>query len=164
MNYEKDIEIDPDALDIAWLEQPRLMLEYCQNAARMRRKVEEAKQYLDVTKAEVDRVIRDKPLKYLADGKITVDAVAAAVLTHPRYQEAVNLHLEAKYESDMSSVAVSAFDHRKAALENLVRLYGQQYFAGPKIPRDINHEWEQRQAQRSADKKVGVMTRKHRTE
>jgi hypothetical protein len=29
---------------------------------------------------------------------------------------------------------------RKAALENLVQLHGQQYFAGPKMPRDLKEE------------------------
>jgi len=32
---------------------------------------------------------------------------------------------------------------RKDALENLVRLHGQQYFAGPKMPRDV--QWERQQ-------------------
>ena len=33
MNYEKEILIDESALDVEWLEQPRLMMRYTRHAA-----------------------------------------------------------------------------------------------------------------------------------
>ena len=44
----------------------------------------------------------------------------------------------------LHSQLLKAFEQRKDALENLVRLHGQQYFAGPKIPRDLPSEMEKR--------------------
>ena len=58
-----------------------------------------------------------------------------------------------KYESDMAKGAVRALESKKDALENLVKLHGQQYFAGPKMPRDIS--WEREQKQNRADQTVG---------
>ena len=42
---------------------------------------------------------------------------------------------------------------RKKSLENLVILHGQQYFAGPKMPRNISEEREIKQ--KSVNEKIG---------
>ena len=162
MNYEKDMAIDPEALDTEFLKQASMMLKYCQHSARMRMEVDKAKQDLDIAKAEADKNIRDDPEKY-GINKVTETAIANAVLIEKGYKKAYSSFLETKYEADMAQAAVNAFEHRKSALENLVRLFGQQYFAGPKLPRDLNKEWEQKKKQESADSKV-VMTRKNTTE
>ena len=159
MNYEKDIEIDDTALDIEWLEQPRKMMQYSKNAAFRRMKLEEAKQALDITKAEVDKKIRKNPEKFGIE-KITENVISATILIANEYQEAYAEYLTAKYESDMASGAVQAFEQRKSALENLVKLHGQQYFAGPKIPRDLN--WEREQRQKKVDEGI-IINRKRRT-
>lgn len=161
MNYEKDINIDPDGLDTEWLSQPHLMLKYSQHLAEQRKLLDESKQSLDVAKAEADKKIRTNPEKYGIE-KITEAVVGNAILIEKGYQQAYTEYLEAKYETDMAQAAVGAFEHRKNALENLVKLFGQQYFAGPKMPRDLSTEWQKKQDQKSADAKVGSMKRKSR--
>lgn len=146
MDYEKDITISPDNLDIEWLEQPSLMIKYAQHAAQMRKEVDEAKQNLDVVRAGVDKDIRSNPEKYEL-GKITEAVVQNAILSIPEYLEANQQLIDAKYEADMARAAVQAMEQRKDALENLVRLFGQQYFAGPKMPRNLTEEWQARQKQ-----------------
>jgi hypothetical protein len=48
-------------------------------------------------------------------------------------------------------------EQRKDALENMVRLHGQQYFAGPRIPRNLT---EERQAkQKKADTQIKMKRR-----
>ena len=47
----------------------------------------------------------------------------------------------AQYELEVMGAAVRALDQKKSALENLVRLQGQNYFAGPSVPRTIGAEW-----------------------
>ena len=65
----------------------------------------------------------------------------------------------------MAQGAVYAFEQRKTSLENLVRLHGQQYFAGPKMPRDLRKEVDRRAQQRKADELVGKqMTRRGNTD
>jgi hypothetical protein len=49
----------------------------------------------------------------------------------------------------MAQAAVNAFEQRKSALENLVRLFGQSYFAGPKMPRDLH--WEKEEKEKSVN-------------
>ena len=62
-----------------------------------------------------------------------------------KYKKANEEFLNAKYEVDVAQAAVVAMSQRKDALENLVRLHGQQYFAGPKVPHDISELRESRQ-------------------
>ena len=139
MDYEKDIRIDETALDVEWLEQAGLMIKYTRHAAQARMELDQSKQALDIVKAEIDKDIRELPEDYGLT-KVTDNAVAATIITQEEYKEAFQEYLDAKYEADMAQGAVQAFQQRKDALQELVRLHGQSYFAGPSIPRDL--EWE----------------------
>lgn len=148
MNYEKDIRIDENSLDVEWLEQPSLFMKYARNAAQARMDLDAAKQTLDVVKAELDKRIRENPEHYDIN-KVTEGSIQSTLITQEEYKIAFENFLGVKYEADMAQGAVNAFNQRKDALENLVRLYGQQYFAGPKIPRDLH--WEREQKQKKVD-------------
>ena len=156
INYEKDIEIDENSLDIEWLDQPKKMLKYAKHAAQMRRELDISKQNLDIAKSEADKKIRNNPEKYKIE-KVTENTVAAAIIIESGYKTAYEEYLEAKYESEMASNALTAFEQRKSALENLVKLHGQQYFSGPSVPRDL--QWEREEKQKAVNQKLGKVKR-----
>jgi hypothetical protein len=161
MNYENDIRIDESSLDVEWLDQASLMMRYARHSAEARKLMDEAKQDMDVIRAEIDKEIRENPEHFGID-KVTEGSIQSTILTEKRYKIKVQAYLDAKYEADMAQGAVRAFDARKDALENLVRLNGQQYFAGPKIPRDLS--WERQEKQKNADANVAkVLGSKTRT-
>ena len=139
MDYENDIVISCEELDTEWLEQPRLMMEYTQHAAEMRRDMDKAKEKVDVVRAELDKFIRSDPDTY-GINKISNPVVEATIIDQQLYKDAMAAYLDIKYEHDVAQGVVRAFDQRKTALENLVKLHGQQYFAGPKVPRDLSEE------------------------
>jgi hypothetical protein len=139
MNYEEDIRIDNSALDLEWEDQPVLMMRYSKNAAETRKTLDYAKEKVDLVRAELDKMIRTNPAEFSIE-KITEGAIQSAIITHSRYIKVNAALIEAKYEADIAQGAVRAFDARKDALENLVRLHGQQYFAGPRIPRNLQEE------------------------
>lgn len=141
MNYEEDIKIDPEALDVEWLHQAELMIKYTRHAAKARMEVDQSKQALDIIRAGLDKDIRELPDQY-GIVKVTDKVVEATIITLMEYQEAFQEYLDAKYEADMASGAVQSFQQRKDALQELVRLHGQSYFAGPSIPRDLAWEVE----------------------
>ncbi|HQF51190.1 MAG TPA: hypothetical protein PK588_10545 [Paludibacteraceae bacterium] len=143
MDYEKDMQIEEDALDLECLEQARLMLRYCQLAARLEKEEDLAKENLNLVKAEIDKDIRTNPAKYGID-KITEGAIANAIIMDPRYKEASQHYIDARFEANAAAGAVKACEQRKSMLETLARLHGQQYFAGPAVPRDIVKEREKR--------------------
>jgi hypothetical protein len=157
MDYEVDIRIDETSLDVEWLDQPQLMLKYARHAAKCRKALDLAKEAVDVTRAEMDKAIRKSPESYGIE-KVTETAISSAVLLSRQYSEAYHAYLDAKYETEIAVAAVTAVEQRKSALEALVRLHGQQYFAGPQIPRDLT--WEREQKGIRANAAVGRMMRK----
>jgi hypothetical protein len=157
MNYEDDIKIDETSLDIEWLDHASKMMRYARHAATMRQRLDLAKETVDLVKAELDKDIRTNPEKYDIE-KVTEAVVQNTILMQDRYKKANENFINVKYETDIAANAVRAFDARRDALENLVRLHGQQYFAGPSIPRDIT--WEREQMQKKADKVIAEKTRR----
>jgi len=156
MNYEKDIEIDESALDVECLEQSALMLKYTKYQAETARDEDLAKEHFELVKAELDKEIRNDPDKFDMP-KVTESAVNSAILMHENYKKASKRYIEAKFENTVAKGAVRTFDQRKDELENLVRLHGQQYFAGPRVPRDLSDERQKRQ--KNVDKKIKIKQR-----
>ena len=139
MNYEQDLKIDDSSLDLECLDQPSLFMRYAKHAANARRFLDLAKQNLDVVKAELDKDIRESPDNY-GILKITEGSIQSAILTDKAYTEAYKEFTDAKYEADMAQNAVVAMNQKKDMLEQLIKLQGQSYFAGPKVPRDLSKE------------------------
>ena len=52
-------------------------------------------------------------------------------------------------------VAVKAMDDKKRMLQGLITLHGQQYFAGPDVPRDLLASWME--SQEGSEKKVNKL-------
>lgn len=130
-NPSPSFAIDPDRLDEEWIAQPDFFHGYAVRAADARREFEEVKQEVEVIKAELDKDIRERPNKFDVE-KITEAVVSATVLLQPKYKAAVDKMNAARYQVDIMGAAVTACDHRKKALENLVFLHGQNYFASPR--------------------------------
>ena len=154
-SYQQDIEIDPDALDIQWTKQAQTFFKYAELAAKARNKVDRLKESLEVLDANLGLQIRKAPLNYGLE-KVTEGALQSCILLNPQHANASKELADAQYELEILAAAVRALDQKKAALENLVRLQGQNYFAAPSVPRDIGAEWvkeKERESARSAVKR-----------
>lgn len=150
MNYSKDIEIDETALDVEWLEQPLLMAKYCRHMAEARLGMDLAKEALEVERATLDKEIRSDPEAFEIS-KLTEATVQNAIVTGQSYQSKMKKYITAKYEYEIAQAAVRSVEHRKSALENLVRLHAASYFAGPSVPRNLTEERD-----RQANRKVTI--------
>ena len=109
MDFEKDVNIDEQALDVECLEQPRITLQYAKWVADMERKKDRAKERVDVVKAELDKDIRNNPDKY-GLAKVTEGAVQNTIILQPEYREAQEAYIKAKHESDIAKAAMLSFD------------------------------------------------------
>lgn len=141
--YELDLYIEEDELDMECLEQPTLMLKYSRIASGLRQKADLAKESLDLVKATVEREVRDDPEEF-GIPKITEAAVKAAILLDERYIDANHKLIDAEYESRVAAGAVDATAARTKMLETMSRLHGQNYFAGPSTPHDLKELRRQR--------------------
>ena len=156
MNYETDVRIDENALDLEWLLQPQLMINYAQAAAEAARVFDLKKEKLSLTRAELDKDIRTTPEKYDVV-KVTETVIENTIIMQEEYIEANREMIEAKFQKELAYAAVTALDQKKTALENLVRLHGQQYFAGPKVPRELSEERKKREERSTnINQKIGI--------
>jgi len=133
LNYEQDLQIDPHGLEKEWMDQPRRMFLYAERLAEAERERNRAKEHLDVTEAQLDKIARSDPAP--ADlPKSTETAVRNWVIQHPDRAVAVEQLREAEYEMSLLRGAVNAMQARKSALENLVRLHLSKYYSEPYVP------------------------------
>lgn len=126
-NYQMDVTIDPSELDREWRDHPALMYYYGEAKAKAQYKLDLAKEKLDLLTAEADKEIREG----FDSKKPTEAAITNMIMTRSEIVEARKAVLEARHKFALLSAAVEAFQHRKSALENLVRLFGMQYYAEP---------------------------------
>lgn len=153
LQYEKDVKIDPDALDVCWLEQADLMRRYAVHAAQTERELDNAKEALDTGKAEIEMLIRADPASWGLE-KVTEGAIQSTIQLQDQYEELNTRYIDAKYEHNVARAAVRAIEQRRAALENLVQLLKASYFAGPKEIRDLTEEKVKHERDKKANAQV----------
>lgn len=159
MDFEKDIVIDSDALDVEWLNQPALAMQYGKWYAECFRTLQEAEEHIKLVRSQLVKRANDDPAGVLGkDVKPTVVNVESYYRQHEDHIDAKKEIVEAQYQLNIAMAAKNEIGHsRKTALENLVKLHGHNYFAGPTMPRDLSYENEQAQEQKRAD--TGVAKR-----
>jgi len=133
------LDIDKNLLDDEWLNQPKLYYNWALQLEDARLELDNAKAEFDVVQSEIDLDIRTNPEDYgelpkdvVDKGKITEKMVAAVLIMQKGYKEAQQTVFEAKHRVGVLQAAVTALDQRKKALEKLVDLHGQKYFAIPR--------------------------------
>jgi hypothetical protein len=166
LDYKQDVVIDPDSLDVEWLDQPERVLDYslAQSNANLEKDeaklaVEKAANKLKEVKAEVTLDARNHPGDYNLD-KVTDASVEAAVLINRKVKEAKEDYYkalrelnEAWHHLNLLISGVKSMEQRKTSLENLVRLLGMQYFAAPNVERNLAGEYEKYRHKRTAHTK-----------
>jgi len=136
LNYQEDLNIDQHQLELEWLSIAKQIMTYSEAFAQAIYDRNRAKESLDATKADLDSGIR--MAASTAGEKITEAVVSNRMQVKPTHIEALqNLH-KADYVVDLLRGAVAAFQAKKSALENLVRLFGMKYYAEPYDPSGSN--------------------------
>ena len=131
--------IDLNVLDQEWMNQPKLFFEYAKKAEKARLKLSEAEAELKLTEAEVDDEIRSNPEKYRIPESVTAASavIKNRIVEHQKYKDALEDYNTARYQQGVLNAVVQALDQRKRALEKLVDLHGQNYFASPKASENM---------------------------
>lgn len=163
MNYEIDIKIDETALDVEWLNQPSLAIKYGKYWADCFKANQRAEENIKLIRAELVAEVTSDPDTCLGKGvKATGPVIEAYYRNHKRHIEAKEEWMEAQHQMNIAEIAKKEISYsRKSALENLVKLHGQNYFAGPNIPRDLSQEAFKKEVQKKSDVGVaGKMIRK----
>jgi hypothetical protein len=133
-SYKDDIKIDPDSLDIEWINHPDKYMKWAEKAAKAEDNERLCKESLEVVDAQIDKEIRE------SHEKTTESQIKNIIALDPEHQTALRELNDARYKASLYSLVVKAMDHRKTALERLVQLVLSSYFAGPSEPRNIGQE------------------------
>lgn len=126
-----DFQIDENNLDKEWMRQPSLYSKYARATADARREMDEAKNKLEVVKAEVSIDVRTNPGRF-GLAKITEASLSQVVDCCDQVKEAAAELIESRHHHEVLIAAVGAMDHRKKALESLVSLFLADYFSTPR--------------------------------
>jgi hypothetical protein len=140
MNYEEDLNIDMQNLDQEWLAQPNLFMRYAREAKRLRKEAVKAEERVKSVRSKLILEANREGIPGI--DKITDTKVEAYYRDHPKYKEAVEARIEAEDEAEVADQAIFACHQRKAALENLVTLWSQEYFSEPREPKGTR--WSER--------------------
>lgn len=154
LDIDSDRMIDPDALDVEWLEQPNTFYKYSDALDNATNERNELKVQLDRLKDKVDTVKaqteldirRSDPKDYDLD-KFTDNTIKALVQADPDVQAAIEEYHNAKEELNNAQntvnhlfTCVNTMQEKKASLERLVYLLNLNYFAVPEEPRNLQQE------------------------
>jgi hypothetical protein len=154
MNYERDMNIDETALDVEWLEQADLALKYGKIWADRKKVLTEAEEKVKVIRAELIAEANADPEGCCNKKSPNAADIEAYYRMSERHKKAKTAWIEAEYECNMAEIAKNEVSFtRKAALEQLVTLFMGNYFAGPKVPRNLI---EERKEGQERDKRVNA--------
>jgi hypothetical protein len=139
LNYEKDITIEPDALDIEFIRQSRIYMKYAELLAEAEKDMRDKKNALEYISSVISKETReDKTIK----DRITDSLITSRIELDERYRVATAALSQALYQKDILSGVIKALEHKKTGLENAVKMWIGGYFAGPKVPRNLKKEME----------------------
>lgn len=134
--YEDDLRIDRYDLHNEWEQQPFLFMKYAKMAAEADTASKRTKEKMEVTEAELYLTLRKE--KELSKEKFTEASLKAEIKVQDEYQKIYSEYLQSLETQKILSAAVEAFVQRKSALENMVKLYLNNYFAHPSEPKKEN--------------------------
>ena len=128
-NFEQDLSIDKYKLDQECVTHSALYYRYSELAAIAKNQVVVLADNLKLVMGEVNISIRNKLAK--DEIKITEALVNAEVEKNQKVISAREELRETELNLSRLQAGVSAFEHRKSQLDNLVKLYCSGYFSTP---------------------------------
>ncbi len=162
-----DLKIDLNDLHGEWLRQSSLYMKYAEMAAQAQRQRDQLKEKIDVVRAEQDAKIREKPLDFNCPvdkaglPKLTEAWINSTIQRQPEYNKANEEFHASNYVMNVLRSAVSAFDHRKKALEMEVQLWQGGYYSVP-VDRSEKQNVKAEAVAVAADKQREGLSRRRR--
>lgn len=135
---ELKLTIDKYDLENEWAEHPSMVHAWAENAANAQLQFDEAKQRLDLVKAELDHEIRIFPENFDLK-KSPEKAIENTIILQPEYQAALRNVNSAKYDLKIADAAMTALEHRRKGLSCNVELYCKSYISN-QLPKTSSEE------------------------
>jgi hypothetical protein len=153
-DFENDLFIDKFKLDQECITHSQIYFHYSEMAVKAKNQVSILSDNLKLKMSEVSIEIRNSFTK--KEMKFTEAVINAEVEKNDEVISAKEELREAELNLARLQVGVSAFEHRKSQLDNLVRLYCAGYFSTPSAsgkPKESINEQASREARKSLNSK-----------
>ena len=161
-NIEEDIRIDPDALDLACLQQANLLAKYSKLSADAKRKADLFSEKLKTLRSELILDANEDPQIMGEKIKPTAPNVEAYYRTHKDYITLKKKVIQAEHNSEILHNFVFAIQARGRMLDNLIQLLKSEYFQAPEQPLDLSREAIQKKKRGVTNEKAKTLKRKIR--
>ena len=129
-NFLEDLNIDLDNLHEEWRAHSSIRYKYASEVSYLDRVVKKAHEHVKVTRSRLIKEAKEAKLS-------SADLREGYYREHKDHISAKNKQIDAEYELSMAWNALNAFDDRKNALENEVKLWIRNYFSAPTEERQI---------------------------
>lgn len=130
-NFENEISIDLDDLHTEWQTHSQVRYKYASEVSFLDRVLKKMNEEIAIVKSTL---IKEYKIKNV---KATVQQTEAFCISHIEYIQVRDKQIDIEYDLNMAKNALKAFDDRKTALENEVKLWGANYFSAPNEDRTI---------------------------
>jgi hypothetical protein len=145
-HFEQDVGIDLDNLHEEWRAHAQIRYKYAKEVAYLDMVAKQQRKLIDVKKAKLKETISKLILQTKENNpKFTVQQIDATIAgreamiaPEKEYSDEQNNLIKIEYDLNMAKNALQAFDDRKTALENEVKLWTRSYFSSPTEERQIN--------------------------
>ena len=178
IDYVEDSQINLDQLEVEWVQHPEKEEAYIAQVSDKKldwvHAIEAEKAAHEKLKTKRSKLIQfchNNPEKCVGKKSATGPEAEAYYRTHPDYLAAKKKHnqriimaleAEAEWEAAKDMKDLMHFTKTKA-LEQLVLLHGQGYFAGPETPRQINmNDFMRKSAEKNRSAEIGQNLRVRR--
>ena len=128
-------DLDKNRLDDEWVVQPKRFLKAATELSDAKEEADRLKAERDLLEAELDNDIRSRPEDY-GLAKLTEPAIKKTIMKEERMARMEDKIIKARHKVGVLDALVSALEHRKKALENLVQLRLAEYFSEPREPQN----------------------------
>jgi len=157
LNFEDQIAINLDNLHEEWAAHAQTRYEYACEVSHLELKNKKIHEKLKTIRSELLKEAKEQ-------GANNASLQEAYYRTHEDYISAKKDNIEAEYNLSMAWNALVAFDNRKNALENEVKLWKSNYFSSPTEERQIESSKNiSVKSKEEASKKVRAGMNKRRT-
>jgi len=140
------MQINPNDLSGEWLEQASVYQEVAEMTADAKKEIDDLKDAISSREATLDQQIRTDPIGY-GIPKVTDKAVICRIELDDGLAEMRKKLNQAVHTHNMLTGALTALNHRKHALENLVQLTVTGIYAEPKKGKQTVKEMVEAKAQ-----------------
>lgn len=162
LNYDEDRNVDPDALDVEWLDQGRIAAKYIKNEVYKKELAKLAHERVKTIRSDLINAVNKDPIKTTNKKSPNAADIEAYYRRNSEYKEAKETWIKAESDALFAELARKEICFtRKEVIQGLAQLHAQGWFAGPSIPRDLTKEWEKRRAE--SNELVKIKQRPKRT-